>query len=147
MQSAITELIQNPSVFTKLREEIHLNVGSDNRPAKESDVPNLPFLQAVVKETLRILINAYAIMRDSNPWDKPDEFMPERFLSAKSPDGVDNIDQHPTVLDFKGDQDFHYLPFGSGRRACVGASHGLVVTLSTIGINDSAMLRPGIERC
>ncbi|KAG6771329.1 hypothetical protein POTOM_022678 [Populus tomentosa] len=118
MQSAITDqLIQNPTVFTKLREEIHLNVGSDNRLVKESDVPNLPFLQAVVKETLRlspvgtlrarqcnidtkingydikagsrILINAYALMRDSNTWDKPDEFMPERFLSAKSPDGVD----------------------------------------------------------
>jgi len=126
MQSAITELIQNPAVFTKLREEMHLNVGSDNRLVKESDVPSLPFLQAVVKETprlspigtlrawqcnvdtkingydiksgSRILINAYAIMRDSNTWDKPDEFMPERFLSAKSTDGVDN---HPT-LDFKG---------------------------------------------
>ncbi|KAJ6912798.1 hypothetical protein NC651_015296 [Populus alba x Populus x berolinensis] len=148
MQSAITELIQNPTVFTKLREEIHLNAGSGNRLVKESsDVPNLPFLQAVVKETprlspvgtlrarqcnvdteingydikagSRVLINAYAIMRDSITWDKPDEFKPERFLSAKSPDGVDNIDQHPT-LDFKGDQDFHYLPFESGMRACVG---------------------------
>nr|TKR98347.1 hypothetical protein D5086_0000204820 [Populus alba] len=117
MQSAITELIQNPTVFTKLREEIHLNVGSDNRLVKESDVSNLPFLQAAVKETLRLspigtlrarqcnvdtkingydikagsrtLINAYALMRYSNTWDKPDEFMPERFLSAKSPDGVD----------------------------------------------------------
>ncbi|KAJ6699916.1 CYTOCHROME P450 FAMILY 712 SUBFAMILY A POLYPEPTIDE 2 [Salix purpurea] len=158
MQSAITELIQNPTVFTKLREEIRLNVGSENRLVKESDVPDLPFLQAVVKETLRlspigslrarqcnvdtkingydikagtrILINGYAIMRDSNTWDKPDEFMPERFLPAKSTDSAD----HRPALDFKGDQDFHYLPFGSGRRACVGASHGLVVTLSTIGM-------------
>ncbi|KAL3569135.1 hypothetical protein D5086_029025 [Populus alba] len=126
---------------------------------KESDVPKLPFLQAVVKETLRfnpiatlrprqcdvdtringydieagtrILINAYAIMRDSDSWEKPDDFFPERFLA----DSTDtNSDHHRPAMDFKaGDHDFHFLPFGSGRRACVAASHGLIVTHATIG--------------
>jgi cytochrome P450 len=157
MQSAITELINNPKAFMKLREEIHSVFGSNYRLLKESDVPKLPFLQAVVKETLRlnpiatlrarqcdvdtringydikagtrILINAYAIMRDSDSWEKPDDFFPERFLA----DSMDtNFDHHPT-MDFKGDHDFHFLPFGSGRRACIAASHGLIVTHATIG--------------
>ncbi|KAG6744806.1 hypothetical protein POTOM_051446 [Populus tomentosa] len=143
----------------KLREEIHSVFGSNYRLLKESDVPKLPFLQAVVKETLRfnpiatlrprqcdvdtringydieagtrILINAYAIMRDSDSWEKPDDFFPERFLA----DSTDtNSDHHRPAMDFKaGDHDFHFLPFGSGRRACVAASHGLIVTHATIG--------------
>lgn len=159
MQSAITELIKNPKAFMKLREEIHSVFGSNYRLLKESDVPKLPFLQAVVKETLRfnpiatlrprqcdvdtringydieagtrILINAYAIMRDSDSWEKPDDFFPERFLA----DSTDtNSDHHRPAMDFKaGDHDFHFLPFGSGRRACVAASHGLIVTHATIG--------------
>lgn len=119
-----------------------------SRLLKESDVPKLPYLQAIVKETLRlhpggpllrrqcnidtkingydiktgtrIIINAYAIMRDPNTWSEPDKFIPGRF-----------IDQH-AQMDFRG-QDFHFLPFGSGRRACLGASHGLIVTHATIG--------------
>ena len=76
-------------------------VGS-TRLVDESDVENLPHLQAVVKETLRlypplpvttrkccqsceikgfeipqetmVLINLYAIMRDPNLWNNPNEF-------------------------------------------------------------------------
>ncbi|CAK7342428.1 unnamed protein product [Dovyalis caffra] len=157
LQSTIVELINNPTVFMKLREEIHSVVGSNYRLVKESDVPSLPFLQAVVKETLRlrgtlrarqcnvdtkingydikagtrILINAYAIMRDPSTWEKPDEFLPERFLANNSID-TNNID-HRSTWSFKGDRDFHFQPFGSGRRACIGASHGLIVTHATIG--------------
>ena len=49
----IAEPINLPSVFNKVREEINLIVGS-TRLVKESDVENLPYLQAVVKETLRL---------------------------------------------------------------------------------------------
>ena len=47
----ITELINHPSIFNKVREEINLVVGI-TRLVDESDVENLPYLQAVVKETL-----------------------------------------------------------------------------------------------
>ncbi|KDP38131.1 hypothetical protein JCGZ_04774 [Jatropha curcas] len=146
IQWAIAEVINNPEILKKLREEIHSKVGS-NRVVKESDIPNLPYLQAIVKETLRkypagpllrresnidtnlngydlkagtkILINAYAIMQDPNIFKEPEKFIPERFL-------VDHQE-----MDFYG-QGFHFLPFGSGRRACIGQSHALTVTYTTI---------------
>lgn len=75
---------------------------------EESDVPSLPYLQAVIKEALRlhpalpvvvrecreackikdfdvpkktmVAVNLYAIMRDEKIWDYPNDFRPERFL-------------------------------------------------------------------
>ncbi|KAJ4821920.1 hypothetical protein Tsubulata_049385 [Turnera subulata] len=152
IEFAIMELLNNPNILEKLREEINSVVGT-NRLVKESDVPNLPYLQAIVKETMRvhpsgpllrrqcnkdskingydikagdrILINMYAITRDSRLWSVPEKFLPERFLTNHK-DGVGQIDY------CKG-QDFSFLPFGSGRRACPGASHGLIVTHTTLG--------------
>ena len=49
----ITELINHPSVFNKVRKEINSVVGS-TRLVDESDVENLPYLQAVLMETLRL---------------------------------------------------------------------------------------------
>ncbi|KAK3008473.1 hypothetical protein RJ639_015280 [Escallonia herrerae] len=104
LQWTLAEIINHPDVFKKLREEIAAVVGSC-RLVKESDVPNLPYLQAAVKESL-VLINAYAIMRDPESWENPSEFIPERFLAG------------PTV-DMKA-RNLEYLPFGSRRRTCPG---------------------------
>ena len=49
----IAELINHPNVFSKIREEIKCVVGS-TRLVEEFDVPSLPYLQAVVKESLRL---------------------------------------------------------------------------------------------
>ncbi|KAK7846990.1 cytochrome p450 705a5 [Quercus suber] len=46
----IAELINHPSVFDKVRDEINSVVDSTSL-VEESDVANLPYLQAVVKET------------------------------------------------------------------------------------------------
>ncbi|XP_030453217.1 cytochrome P450 93A2-like [Syzygium oleosum] len=150
MQWAIIELLKHPQLLKKLRKEIDSAVGS-TRLVNESDVQNLPYLQAVVKETLRlhtpgpllrrkcnsdceingydikagtnILINAYAIMHDPGTWENPDEFVPERFMVGEG-------DDHH--MELKG-QDFHYLPFGSGRRACIGVAHAAIVMHTAIG--------------
>ncbi|KAM7493625.1 hypothetical protein LguiB_028234 [Lonicera macranthoides] len=130
---AISELIRHPHKMEKLRREIADSVGAKGK-IEESEIVGLPYLQAVVKETLRlhlavplllphktkkqvtvygyeipkdtqVLVNAWAIARDPAHWENPTIFMSYRFLDSE--------------LDFKG-QDFTFLPFGSGRRICPG---------------------------
>lgn len=153
MQWAMAELINRPEAFKKLQDEINSVVGP-TRLVQESDVPNLPYLRAVIKETLRlhpsapliirecgedcsvdsylveaktrVLINVYAIMRDPEIWNDPDEFMPERFLESSG----ERIGEHQ--MEFKG-QNFRYLPFGSGRRGCAGASLAMQVMHPAVG--------------
>ncbi|XP_028777561.1 3,9-dihydroxypterocarpan 6A-monooxygenase-like [Neltuma alba] len=145
LQWAMAEIINHPGVLNRLREEMDSMVGT-RRLVKESDVPNLPYLRAVVKEVLRLhpsapfalrqsaedcsingydvkgqtrtLVNVYAIMRDPQVWPNPEEFLPERFLEGNA-------------MEMKG-QDLSYVPFGSGRRGCPGASFALTVMHSTI---------------
>ncbi|OWM67192.1 cytochrome P450 93A3-like [Punica granatum] len=146
---ALAELINNPEVMEKAREEIELVVGK-NRVVAESDIPNLPYLQAIIKETLRlhptgplivrestedckineydipartrVFINVWALGRDPTHWESPLLFMPERFLNRLEEGN----------LDIRG-QSFQLLPFGSGRRSCPGASLALQVVQSTLG--------------
>lgn len=62
LQWTLAELINHPEVYKKLRDEIQTVVGS-NRLVEESDIPNLPYLQAVVKEGLRLHAPAPMIFR------------------------------------------------------------------------------------
>ncbi|XP_057477009.1 probable (S)-N-methylcoclaurine 3'-hydroxylase isozyme 2 [Actinidia eriantha] len=128
----LTELLRNSEVMQKLRKELAKEITGDT--IKESDLSRLPYLQACLKETLRlhppgplllphratktcevmgytipkdslIMVNMWAIARDPKIWNNPLKFRPERFLSLE--------------LDYKG-TDFEYIPFGSGRRFCTG---------------------------
>ncbi|KAL0342453.1 UNVERIFIED_CONTAM: Flavonoid 3'-monooxygenase, partial [Sesamum calycinum] len=139
---AIAELIRHPAILAQARQELDSVVGSA-RQVLESDLPRLPFLQAVVKETFRLhpstplslpriadesceingyfipkgstlLVNVWAIARDPDVWSNPLEFRPERFL----PGG-----ERPNV-DVRGN-DFELIPFGAGRRVCAGMSLGI----------------------
>lgn len=126
-------MLRNPSVMAKARAELKTAVGS-GRQMEEADTARLPYLRAVVKETMRIhppgpfllphkaeesvevcgyvfpndskiMVNVWAIGRDENVWEDPESFRPERFLNGE--------------VDFKG-QHFELIPFGSGRRICPG---------------------------
>ncbi|XP_024922629.3 cytochrome P450 76A2-like [Ziziphus jujuba] len=130
---ALTELLCNPESMNKAKAELAQVVRPD-RKVEESDIENLPYLQAVVKETLRlhptipfliprkamrdtnfmgyfipkntqVFVNACAIGRDPDVWVDPLCFKPERFLDSK--------------IDYKG-QHFELIPFGAGRRMCAG---------------------------
>jgi cytochrome P450 len=59
----------------------------------------------------------------SDSWDRPHEFRPERFLEEEKAlaDGFMNADLKPTPESYK------YLPFGAGRRMCVGFGLGRLV--------------------
>ncbi|CAH2052002.1 unnamed protein product [Thlaspi arvense] len=53
IQWTMAEIIDNPIINARLREEIDSVVGS-SRFIQETDRPNLPYLQAVIKEALRL---------------------------------------------------------------------------------------------
>lgn len=130
---AMAELLLNPSSMSRAREELDQVIGSKEQ-VEESDIGQLKYLQAIVKETFRLhppapfllphvaetttqvqgytvpkgtrlLVNVWAIGHDGKVWPEPEKFMPERFLEKE--------------VDFKG-RDFELLPFGSGRRMCPG---------------------------
>jgi cytochrome P450 len=50
---AMAELVQQPKIMQKLQNELDAVIGP-NRVVEESDLPNLPFLLATVKETFRL---------------------------------------------------------------------------------------------
>jgi cytochrome P450 len=107
---AMAELLHNPNIMSKAKAELHQIIGKGNL-VEESDIGKLPYLQAIIKETFRlhpavplllprkaetdleingykvakdsqVLINVWAIGRDSNLWENPNEFSPERFLGS-----------------------------------------------------------------
>lgn len=152
---AMAELMNHPHVLEKARLEIDAVVGK-SRIVEESDIKNLPYLQAIVKETFRLhpagpllfressrsvvvcgynipantrlFINVWAIGRDPNQWKNPLEFRPERF--------IDEEGNGHGELDVRG-QSFHLLPFGTGRRRCPGIS----LALQILHVNLAAIIQ------
>ncbi|KAH0745726.1 hypothetical protein KY285_007383 [Solanum tuberosum] len=135
---SMTILIKNPKAMKKVQEEIRNLIGNKGI-VNEDDIQNMSYLRAVIKETLRLFppiplliaresmkkstlegyelqprtivyVNAWAITRDPEIWENPEEFMPERFLNSD--------------IDFKG-QDYEFIPFGAGRRGCPAMALGV----------------------
>ncbi|KAF5758992.1 putative cytochrome P450 [Helianthus annuus] len=139
---ALSLLLNNPHTLKTAQDEIDEHVGRD-RLVEESDIKNLVYLDAIIKETLRLypaaplslphesmddcvvsgyniprgtrlLVNLWKIHHDPNIWSDPYEFKPERFLTSQKD------------IDLKG-KNFELLPFGSGRRMCPGVYFALQV--------------------
>ncbi|XP_017420169.1 licodione synthase [Vigna angularis] len=139
---ALVELMKNPLVVEKARKEMESVVGK-NKVVEECDCENLPYLQAIVKETFRLhppvpmvnricvaeckienyvipkntllFVNVWSMGRNPKYWEKPLEFRPERFMTVG--EGGDSNG----VMDVMG-KHFELLPFGCGRRMCPGVS-------------------------
>uniref|UniRef100_A0A7N0UZL3 Cytochrome P450 n=1 Tax=Kalanchoe fedtschenkoi TaxID=63787 RepID=A0A7N0UZL3_KALFE len=132
MEWTMAELAKHPRIMKKVQDEVQSVVGEQPK-ITEHHINRMKYLHCVVKESLRLhapfilgrqtftdltlggfkipanssaLINSWAIHRDPLIWDRPLEFLPERFMDRSS--------------DYKG-QDHNYIPFGQGRRSCPGA--------------------------
>lgn len=146
---ALAEMMKNRRILKKAQAEMDQVIGR-NRRLLESDIPNLPYLRAICKETFRkhpstplnlprisnepcevngyyipkntrLSVNIWAIGRDFDVWEKPLEFNPERFLSGKN-----------VKIDPRGN-DFELIPFGAGRRICAGTRMGIVMVEYILG--------------
>ncbi|XP_029968579.1 sterol 26-hydroxylase, mitochondrial [Salarias fasciatus] len=129
---ALYQLSKNPEVQNRLYEEVS-SIGPVDRLPSAADVTVLPYLRAVIKETLRMypvvptnarimtekdvviggyhipknttfLLSHYAISHDKDTFSDSMQFRPERWLR----DGRER--PHP----------FGSIPFGFGVRGCVG---------------------------
>ncbi|KAL7165168.1 hypothetical protein ACSBR2_040945 [Camellia fascicularis] len=136
VEFALAEMMNKPQVLRKAQQEVETVVGKDNI-VEESHIHKLPYLYAVMKETLRlhpalpllvphcptksciiggytipkgarVFVNVWAVHRDPSIWTNPLEFDPERFWGDSK-------------WDYSGN-DFNYFPFGSGRRICAGTA-------------------------
>jgi len=147
LEWVIAELVNHPEVQQKIREELDAVV-APGIPMTESDIVKLPYLQAVMKESLRlhitlpfvprlnvpqtklggydipagtkVLVNIWWLANNPELWDNPQDFIPERFL------------QDDNKIEFHGN-DFRFLPFGAGRRKCPGIHMAIANVALTVG--------------
>ncbi|MGE5222363.1 MAG: cytochrome P450 [Omnitrophica WOR_2 bacterium] len=149
-------LSQHPEIYQKLMGEIDQVTGG--RQPSAADLPDLPYLEMVVKESMRLYPPAWAIVRHSlndfelegyclpggtyvilsqyithrlpEYWSQPDRFWPERF---------DSEHKEPR-------RDFAYFPFGAGPRTCIGMPFAMLearLLLATILQRFHPALAPG----
>ncbi|KAK9989593.1 hypothetical protein SO802_029832 [Lithocarpus litseifolius] len=153
MEWAIAELVNHPHVQRKIRQEISAVL--KGQAVTESNLHELPYLQATVKETLRlhspipllvphmnleeaklggytipkeskVVVNAWWLSNNPEWWKNPEEFRPERFLEEEC--GTDAV--------AGGKVDFRFLPFGMGRRSCPG----IILALPILGLIISKLV-------
>ncbi|XP_047952711.1 cytochrome P450 71A6-like [Salvia hispanica] len=140
LEWTMAELIRNPRTMKTLQNEVR-EVVKNKVEVDEDDLEKMLYLKAVTNESLRlhppipllvpreltqdtkvlgydiisgtrVLMNAWAIARDSLLWEKPEQFYQERFLE--------------TNIDYKGLY-FELIPFGAGRRGCPGVTFATTV--------------------
>lgn len=135
----MARMVLHPDIQAKAQDELDMCVGS-HRHVQDSDISNLPFLQAIVKEVLRMhppapllswarlavhnvhvgkfflpagtiaMVNMWSIAHDPSIWKDPWAFRPQRFM-----------EEDVSIMG----SDLRLAPFGAGRRVCPGKALGL----------------------
>ena len=164
MEWVMTELVRHPRILQKAQDEVRRVVGGKGL-VEESDLVELRYLRAVIKEAFRlhppvpllipresvapcslggydipaktrVFINTFAMGRDPEIWEKPLEYLPERFHDAGD-----------KPIDLK-DHDYRLLPFGAGRRGCPGYTFAqpiLVLSLASLLYHFDWALPAGVR--
>ncbi|OMO61758.1 Cytochrome P450 [Corchorus olitorius] len=100
----LSKWVGNVSVLQIARDEIDSIVGT-SRLVEETDIPKLNNVQAIVKEALRLHPTTF-IREEIQHYGKTQmSIAPEKFLV-------------PSKTETSKKQDFDFIPFGGGRRAC-----------------------------
>jgi cytochrome P450 len=145
-----------------LREALFFS--EDTREAEQL-LHRLPFLDTVIKETLRlfppihvgnrfakedlelqghavpkesrVMVSIYLSHRDEAVWEEPERFCPHRFERKQKDANVEPDKQRPSLS---------YIPFGGGPRNCIGATFAQIeskVVLARILQRYKLQLSPG----
>lgn len=146
LEWAMTQLFRHPATMERLKAEVRAVPAAVKGLITDKDLDNMPYLNAIIKETLRlhppiplliphsatkdvnikgydidagtmVITNAWTIGRDPATWDDPEEFRPERFLNSS--------------VDYMG-QDFELIPFGAGRRGCPGILFAMATNMAVL---------------
>ncbi|KAL8143987.1 hypothetical protein V2J09_017019 [Rumex salicifolius] len=135
---AMAQLVKNPSAMKRAQEEVREAANGKSR-VDETDLRELTYLRCVIQETLRlhppnpfprqttagskingfdipagtrVYVDAKAIGRDGEQWERPDAFEPERFARCST-----------NCLT----EEYSFIPFGVGRRGCPGRGFAMAV--------------------
>lgn len=141
----MAELILNPKVQAKLHEELHLTT-LGNKAITDANVAKLPYLQAVIKETLRVHppgpLLSWARLSTSDVHLSNGMVIPSNTTAMVNMWAIThdpNLWKDPLAfkperflasaggadVDVRGG-DLRLAPFGAGRRVCPGKNLGLV---------------------
>mmetsp|Transcript_7547 Transcript_7547/g.16454 ORF Transcript_7547/g.16454 Transcript_7547/m.16454 type:complete len:531 (-) Transcript_7547:19-1611(-) len=151
MEWLIYVLINHKPVLRKLQRILDEVVGPDRLPGLE-DIEKLEYLTAILDEIFRfkhfapqglpheaavdtsilgynvpkgtqVFFNYYSLHMNPKYWKKPEEFRPERFLEEER--SLLNTCLHPE-MNFSNPEAYKFVPFGQGRRRCVGYGFGRI---------------------
>ncbi|XP_027104148.1 tryptophan N-monooxygenase CYP79A68-like [Coffea arabica] len=150
LEWAVAQMINKPEIQQKAVDEIDRVVGK-GRLVQESDIPQLNYVKACVKESLRlhpitpfnlphvsmsnIVVGGYFIPKGShillgrrglgrNPkvWQEPLEFKPERYFNDDQSSKIELMEP-----------ELRLVTFSSGKRACPGIALGTALSVIALG--------------
>jgi flavone synthase II len=114
---AVSELFNNPKVLKKAQEEVERVVGNE-RLVCEEDSPNLPYIHAIIKETMRLHPPIPMIMRKGNEDCVVDgNMIPKGSMVCVN---IWAMGRDQKIWENPLGHHYELLPFGSGRRGCPG---------------------------
>ncbi len=151
-------LAKNPDTAAKLREEVDQVLGS--RRIDVSDLPNLPYLEMVIKETLRLMPSVWAYAREAQrdmviegyPIKKGQAITISHIAMGRNPKYFeDPMEFRPERWTREFERSLPrgaYTPFAGGPRVCLGKQFAMMemrVILATLAQRVDITVPEGFE--